>query len=116
MPTKQEQMWDAFTDVQCAEGRRRNSAIVRNKSGWHIAFNKKKKLFSEYTPKVAERTRPQDLEQCGEHGMLNLDTEQACLQTFQPGRWKRNAIILNFKSYKNQLNTVHLFFSFGLAM
>lgn len=76
----------------------------------------KRKLFSEYTPKVAERTRPQDLEHCGEHGMLNVDTEQAYLQTFQPGGWKRNAIILNFKSYKNQLNTVHLFFSFGLAM
>lgn len=40
MPTEQEQMWDAFTDVQCAEGRRRNSAIVRNKSGWHIALTK----------------------------------------------------------------------------
>lgn len=61
MPTKSEQTWDALTDVQCAEGRRRrNSAIVQNKSGWHVALNKRK-LFSEYTPKVAEKTRPQGL-------------------------------------------------------
>lgn len=61
MPTKQEQTWDTLTDVQCAEGRRgRNSAIVQNKSGWHVAFNKRK-LFHKSTPKVAEKTSPQDL-------------------------------------------------------
>lgn len=112
-------MWDALTDVQCAEGSRvilQCSEQIRMVcSAQHVTFNKRRP-FSECSPKGEQEgpsTRPAK-EQMWECGVLNLDTEYACLQTFQADKWKRNSIILNFKSYK-KINLVQLIcFSFGV--
>lgn len=109
-------MWDALTDVQCAEGSRvilQCSEQIRMVcSAQHVTFNKRRPL-SECSPKGEQEgpsTRPAK-EQMWERGVLNLDTEYACLQTFQANKWKRNSIILNFKSYKkNQFSAADLFF------